>query len=58
MGAYTFAGIVAPCRAQAGQMQACLHKPPAFAVGYLTTSSPVGRVSLDSAHLALWRAAQ
>jgi hypothetical protein len=36
MGAYAFAGIVALCRAQAGQMQACLHKPPAFAVGYLT----------------------
>jgi len=37
MGAYTFAGIVALCRAQAGQMQACLHKPPACAVGYLTS---------------------
>jgi hypothetical protein len=36
MGAYAFAGIVAPCRAKAGQMQACLHKLPAFAVGYLT----------------------
>jgi len=37
MGAYTFAGIVAPFGTQAGQMQACLHKSPAFAVGYLTS---------------------
>jgi hypothetical protein len=36
-GAYVFAGIVAPFRAEAGQVQACgMRMPPASAVGYLT----------------------